>query len=190
MHKRFLKLYYFIEEFKKSIIDNQSTNTAIIYRNYKKNYKITEIISIRNYCRKKNIKFYLSNNIKLSISLNLDGAYLPSFNESLVHLNYNFKKNFVLIGSAHNLREIRIKERQKVKEIFLSSIFKDNGNFLGLNKFNLLSKYSKKGVIALGGISNKNIRYINLTNAVGVAGISYFKKKAPLRGPFYKYLKY
>ena len=27
--------------------------------------------------------------------------------------NHNFKKNFVLIGSAHNLREIRIKERQK-----------------------------------------------------------------------------
>ena len=115
---------------------------------------------------------------------------MPSFNQSFSHLNYNFKKNFVLIGSAHNLREIRIKERQKVKEIFLSSIFKDNGNYLGLNKFNLLSKYSKKGVIALGGISNKNIRYINLTNAVGVAGISYFKKKAPLRGPFYKYLKY
>ena len=179
MHKKFLKLYYFIEEFKKSIIDKQSKNTAIIYRNYKKNYKISEIISIRDLCRKKNIKFYLSNNVKLSINLNLDGAYLPSFNKSFSHLNYNFKKNFILIGSAHNLKEIRIKERQKVKEIFLSSLFKDNGNFLGLNKFNLLSKYSKKSVIALGGISNKNIRYINLTNAVGVAGISYFKKKGP-----------
>ena len=175
MHKRFFKLYYFIEEFKKSIIDKQSKNTAIIYRNYKKNYKISEIISIRDYCRKKNVKFYLSNNVKLSINLNLDGAYLPSFNESLVHLNYSLKKNFVLIGSAHNLREIRMKERQKVKEIFLSSLFKDNGNFLGLNKFNLLSNYSKKGVIALGGISKKNVNLINLTKSIGFAGISYFK---------------
>ena len=74
MHKRFCKLYYFIEEFKKSIIDKQSKNTAIIYRNYKKNYKINQIISIRDYCRKKNIKFYLSNNVKLSINLDLDGA--------------------------------------------------------------------------------------------------------------------
>ena len=175
MHKRFFKLYYFIEEFKKSIIDKQSENTAIIYRNYKKNYKISEIISIRDYCRKKNIKFFLSNNIKLSINLNLDGAYLPSFNESLVHLNYSFKKNFILLGSAHNLKEIRIKERQKVKEIFLSSLFKDNGNFLGLNKFNLLSNYTKKCVIALGGISKENINLINLTKSVGFAGISYFK---------------
>ncbi len=175
MHKRFFKLYYFIEEFKKSIIDKQSKNTAIIYRNYKKNYAISEIISIRDYCRKKNIKFYLSNNIKLSINLNLDGAYLPSFNDSYVHLSYSFKKNFILIGSAHNLKEIKIKERQKVKEIFLSSLFKENGNFLGLNKFNLLSNYSKKGIIALGGISKENIKFINLTKSIGFAGISYFK---------------
>ena len=175
MHKRFFKLYYFIEEFKKSIIDKQSKNTAIIYRNYKKNYEINQIISIRDYCRKKNIKFYLSNNVKLSINLDLDGAYLPSFNQTFSHLNYNFKKNFVLIGSAHNLREIRIKERQKVKEIFLSSLFKNNGNFLGLNKFNLLSNYSKKDVIALGGISKDNIKLINLTKSIGFAGISYFK---------------
>ena len=84
MHKKFLKLYYFIEEFKKSIIDKQTINTSIIYRNYKKKYRVNEIISIRDYCRKKNIKFYLSNNIKLSINLNLDGAYLPSFNKSLI----------------------------------------------------------------------------------------------------------
>ncbi len=111
----------------------------------------------------------------MSINLDLDGAYLPSFNQTFSHLNYNFKKNFVLIGSAHNLREIRIKERQKVKEIFLSSLFKNNGNFLGLNKFNLLSNYSKKDVIALGGISKDNIKLINLTKSIGFAGISYFK---------------
>ena len=175
MHKRFFKLYYFIEEFKKSIIDKQSPNTSIIYRNYKKNYKINEIISIRDYCREKNIKFYLANNIKLSINLNLDGAYLPSFNESFSHLNYNFKKNFILIGSAHNLREIRIKEKQKVKEIFLSSLFKRNRNFLGLNKFKLLSNYSRKDVIALGGISKENIKVISLTKSIGFAGISYFR---------------
>ena len=105
----------------------------------------------------------------------MNGTYLPSFNESFSHLNYNFKKNFILIGSAHNLREIRIKERQKVKEIFLSSLFKDNGNFLGLNKFNLLSNYSGKDVIALGGVSKENIKLINLTKSIGFAGISYFR---------------
>ena len=46
-----------------------------------------------------------------------------------LHLSYKFKKKFILIGSAHNLKEIRIKEKQKVNEIFLSSLFKKNNNF-------------------------------------------------------------
>ena len=181
MHKKFLKLYYFIEEFKKSIIDKQSKNTAIIYRNYKKNYKISEIVYIRDYCRKKNIKFFLSNNIKLSINLNLDGAYLPSFNESYSHLNYSFKKNFILVGSAHNLKEIRIKEKQGVSEIFLSSIFKKNRNYLGINKFKIISNFTKNQIVALGGISSEKLKLIELTRSVGFAGISYFqaKKKGP-----------
>ena len=175
MHKNFLKQYYFIDKFEKSNIDKQNKNTRIIYRNYKKNYEISEIILLRDYCRVKGIKVFLSNNIKLSINLNLDGAYLPSFNRSYVHLNYKFRKNFLLIGSAHTLKDIKNKEKQKVDEIFISSLFKDNKNYLGLYKFNLLSNYSKKKIIALGGVAERNIRLINMTTAIGFAGISYFK---------------
>ena len=180
MHYKFIKKYYFIEKFQKSNIDKQDLNTTIIYRNYKKNYKIDEILFLKNYCRKKKLKFLLSNNVKLSIKLNLDGAYLPSFNKNFSHLSYTYKKDFILLGSAHNLKEIRIKEKQNVNKIFVSSIFKKNGNFLGINKFNLLSKLSYKKIIALGGISKDNIRLINLTKSVGVAGISIFKQK---KGP-------
>ena len=180
MHKNFLKKYYFIDKFNKNNIDKQDVNTAIIYRNYKKNYKIEEIILLRDYCRKKRLKFILSNNIKLSIQLKLDGAYLPSFNKYFSHLSYQLKKNFILIGSAHSIKEIRNKEKQNVKEIFLSSIFKNNKNYLGIYKFNLLSNYSKKKIIALGGISKNNIRLVSLSNSVGFAGISYFKQK---KGP-------
>ncbi len=175
MHNNFFKKYYFIDKFEKSKIDKLDTKTTIIYRNYKKNYEIGEIIFIKNYCKKKNIKFLISNNIKLSIQLNLDGAYLPSFNKDFDHLGYHFKKDFCLIGSAHNLKEIRVKEKQKVDKIFLSSIFKKNGNYLGINRFNLISKLTNKDVIALGGVSTKNKKLINLTRSAGFAGISFFK---------------
>ena len=99
-------------------MDKQSKNTTIIYRNYNKNYDLKEILNLKNYCRKKNFKFFISNNLKLSIKLNLDGAYIPSFNSSFKHLSYKFKKNFVLLGSAHNLKEIRLKEIQKIDLIF------------------------------------------------------------------------
>tara|TARA_B100001758_G_scaffold132568_1_gene114079 strand:+ start:385 stop:912 length:528 start_codon:yes stop_codon:yes gene_type:complete len=175
MHYKFIKKYYFIEKFKKSNIDKQDLNTTIIYRNYKKNYRIDEILFLKNYCKKKKLKFLLSNNVKLSIKLNLDGAYIPSFNKNFSHLGYTYKKSFILLGSAHNLKEMRIKEKQNVNKIFVSSIFKKNNNFLGINKFNLLSELSHKEIIALGGISKENIGLINLTKSAGVAGISFFK---------------
>ena len=54
-----------------------------------------------------------------------------------------YKKQFLMLGSAHNNKEIKLKERQLVKIIFLSSVFKKNKNYLGINKFKLLSKINK-----------------------------------------------
>ena len=147
MHKNLPKQYYFIEKFDKKILKNQSIKTAIIYRNYSKKINITEILKIKKFCNKKKLKLFLSNNFKLALKLNLNGVYLPSFNKSLNHLNFNIKKNFIVLGSAHNLKEIRIKESQKVDAIFLSSIFKKNSNYLGLLKFLNLSSLSKKKLL-------------------------------------------
>ena len=107
--------------------------------------------------------------------LNLDGAYIPSFNKDKKHLSYSVRKNFIILGSAHNNHEMKTKELQGVNAIFLSSLFKKNTNYLGMNKFKLLSLLTKKPLIALGGISNNNLKKLNLTNCVGFAGISYFE---------------
>jgi len=119
--------------------------------------------------------------VKLSLKLNLDGAYIPSFNNEYSHLSYVTKRNFILLGSAHNLKEIRVKEKQKVNRIFISSVFKNNKNYLGLNRFRLISNLSKIQIIALGGISKSNLNLLNLTKSTGIGGISYFetKKKGP-----------
>jgi len=171
-----IKKYYFINKFDTNNIDKQDKQTAIIYRNYlTKTPDQALILKIKKYCKKKSIKFYLSNNIKLAIKLDLDGAYIPSFNKSLKHLAYSYKKNFRVIGSAHNLREIRTKEIQNVKKIFLSSLFKKNKNFLGMNKFILLSKLTKKKIVALGGVSKENINKLSLLKNSEFAGISYFE---------------
>ena len=168
--------YYFINKFDTNYIDKQDKQTIIIYRNYStKTLSEDLILTIKKYCNKKKIKFYLSNNIKLAIKLNLDGAYIPSFNKNFKHLSYSLKKNFKIIGSAHCLKEIRIKEKQKVEAIFLSSLFKKNKNYLGINKFKKIAGLTRKNVIALGGISIKNQSKLNLLNQSDFAGISYFE---------------
>ena len=175
MHNNLPKQYYFIEKFDKKILKNLSTETAIIYRNYSKNINKIEILKLREFCNKKKLRLFISNNFKLALNLNLDGAYIPSFNKSFYHLSFSLKKDFIIIGSAHNLREIRIKELQKVDAIFLSSIFKKNKNYLGLFKFLNLRSLSKKNIIALGGISKKNKKILHMINLWGFSGISYFK---------------
>src|SRR6056300_657923 len=176
MHINKIRKYYFINKFDTNNIDKQDKQTAIIYRNYStKKINQTLILKIKKYCKKKSIDFYLSNNIKLAIKLGLDGAYIPAFNNSLKHLAYSYKKNFKLIGSAHNLKEIKIKENQNVNKIFLSSLFKKNKNFLGINKFKLLSKLTQKDIVALGGISKENKKKLSLLGKSDFAGISYFE---------------
>tara|TARA_B100000900_G_scaffold123427_1_gene104096 strand:- start:303 stop:833 length:531 start_codon:yes stop_codon:yes gene_type:complete len=176
MHINKMNKYYFISTFDTNIIDKQDKQTTIIYRNY--NTKIINeklILKIKKYCKIKRIKFYLSNNIKLAIKLDLDGAYIPAFNKSFNHLAYSYKRKFTIIGSAHNLKEIRTKETQRVEGVFISSLFKKNKNFLGINKFKNLAKLTKKNVVALGGISRRNVKKINFLNQSEFAGISYFE---------------
>ena len=172
--------YYFIKKFDQSHIDKQDKQTIIIFRNYDKKIDEKLILTIKNYCKKKENKFLISNNIKLAIKLNLDGVYIPSFNKDKKHLSYSLKKNFMILGSAHNISEIRLKELQRVNAIFLSSIFKKNKNYLGINKFKSLSLLSNKPFIALGGISVNNLKKLALTNCHGFAGISFFEQK---KGP-------
>ena len=188
MHINNFRKYYFINKFDTKNIDKQTVNTGIIYRNYEAKDSLSTVIKLKNYCKKKGYKFFLSNNVKLAINLNLDGAYIPAFNKSTNHLSYSKSKNFLLIGSAHNNKEIKIKERQGVSILFLSSVFKKNKNYLGLNKFKLLTNLTNKKVIALGGITSENLKKLNLINCKGFAGISYFQKKTAPQGGRLNYL--
>ena len=180
MHNKTLNRYYFIKKFDQSHIDKQDKKVIIIFRNYDQSVDKKLILTIKNYCKKRGNKFLISNNVKLAIELNLDGVYIPSFNKDKKHLSYSVRKSFIILGSAHNINEMRTKELQGVNVIFLSSIFKKNKNYLGINKFKSLSLLSNKPFVALGGISKDNLKKLALINCYGFAGISFFEQK---KGP-------
>ena len=172
----FKKRYYLIIENTKDVdlrYIKKRSKFIIIYRNFNKIENINHLKKFRKICKAKNIKFYVANNIKLAISLKSNGIYLSANNKSLSYLKFKSKK-FNILGSAHNIKEIRFKEKQKVDLIFISSIFKKNKNYLGFHRFINLEKLTKTNIIALGGINRKNLKILSLTNCVGFAGISYF----------------
>ena len=174
MHNKILNKYYFIKKFDQSHIDKQDNKTIIIFRNYNQQINEKLVLTIKNYCKKKGNKFLISNNIKLAIKLNLDGAYIPSFNKDKKHLSYSFKKNFILLGSAHNIFEIKIKENQNISKIFLSPLFKTakKKENLGIYKFMKLARETKKTVVCLGGVSKRNIKKIQMMGFDNIGSIT------------------
>ena len=177
MHTRLPRVYYFINKFDKNNINKLNKNIALIYRNYNKNLDKNLIIKIQKYCKLQKRKLFVANNIKLAFNLGLDGAYLPSFNNDLKHLNFPKKKNFLIMGSAHNYKQIKEKELQKVDLIFIASLFNKKKSYLGVNKFMILTKLTKKKIIALGGVNTKNLKQLRLLNIYGYSGITFFSSK-------------
>ena len=176
MHIHKLKKYYFINEFNQNHLINLNKNISFIWRNKDKETSINTLIKLRDFCKKNQRSFYISNNVKLAERINANGVYISSTNRNLILRNKKFKKRFKILGSAHNLYEIKIKELQNIEEIFLSPLFKKKTNQqLNIYRYLKLRKITKMKDIALGGISKKNIKKLNMIKPFGFAGISYFE---------------
>ena len=183
------KIFFYINELndiqKENL--NQLKNINIIYRNYQKTDYLGNAFKLQDYCKKRKFRLYISNDEKLAIKLRSYGLYIPNFNNKKKYL----KSSLHLIGSAHNEIELRKKISQGCKEIFISPIFNtysdSNKIGKGLNFYqNLMLKYSKIHIHALGGINEKNIKKIILLKGRGFSSISMIDKK--MKKDFISYL--
>ena len=180
MHKKLPKIFIFIDKYNSEIFKNKNINIGIVYRNYKDENRENQLIKITEACKKNRYQLFVSNDIKLAYNFKADGIYIPSFNKSKKFLNLE-KRNIKIIGSAHSQKEIHKKITQNCKAIFLSPLFfiKKSKTYLDLHKFNYLSRSNATNILALGGITEHNIRKLRLLHIKGFGGISIFKKNRP-----------
>lgn len=160
-------------------------NLSIVYKIDNNNLNIDEFIKIKFFCKKKGIKIYFPDNLKMAIKLGANGLFISSSNNKIYQ---PYKKSFKFIGSAHSQKEFYFKSRQECDYIFLSPIFKTdkypNNKILGLIKFNLMTLEWKKKLIALGGINERNLRKIFLTKSCGLGFVS-LMKSLKIKKPVY-----
>ena len=177
------KYYIYIDNLSSINLKNikQGWKFCLIYRNYRDKIDVEKLKIFAKKCKKKNIKFFVSNNLFLALKIRADGVYLPSFNKNYIRINSSSLKNFQIIGSAHNLREISLKTKQGCNEIVLSRLFKTNyenkKSYYDVNKFNLLVKNFGISFVALGGIRSNNLMKLQMIRCSGIALFSEAKKK-------------
>ena len=186
MHRYLPNLFIFLDQYNNQIFENNNINIGVVYRNYNDTKREAELIKIAKACKKKRYKLFVSNDIKLALKVRADGIYIPSFNKTKRFFNLE-KKNLIILGSAHNQKEIWEKISQKCQAIFLSPIFyvEKSINFLNVYKFNSLSRSNKVNILALGGITEHNVHKLRLLHAKGFGGIGIFKKKPALKRPVF-----
>ena len=174
-------VYYFIDKFDRDEILKLDKKINIIFRNYKIKNIDSEIKKIKNLCKSTNRKIFVAGNLKIALKYRLNGLYIPAFHIKQNYANLNLTKDFKIIGSAHNIKEVKIKEKQGCTNIFISPIFHNpkNNFFLGIIKYNLINLFTNVKTIALGGINQNNIKLLKSTKVEGYASITWIKKNRP-----------
>ena len=174
-------VYYFIDKFNRDEILKLDKKINIIFRNYKIKNIDSEIKKIKNLCKSTNRKIFVAGNLKIALKYRLNGLYIPAFHIKQNYANLNLTKDFKIIGSAHNIKEVKIKEKQGCTNIFISPLFHNpkNNFFLGIIKFNLINLFTNVKTIALGGINQNNIKLLRSTKVEGYASLTWIKKNRP-----------
>jgi thiamine-phosphate pyrophosphorylase len=135
------------------------------------NFNTVEAI---NYCKKNQLPFYITDNVKLALQTKANGIFLSAKNKKIIPKIQ--KLNFEIIGSAHNQIEYYFKKKQGCTLLMLSPIFFNKkyseNKILGPIKFNLISNSWNNNLCALGGISSKTLNKIKLTRVTSIAFIS------------------
>ncbi len=158
----------------------KKTGAILILRKPEK-INLQDLIKFKSRCKTRKIKLYIANNLRFLFLLGTNNFYISAYNKKkYLHLN-RINKNINIIGSAHNISEIKEKIEQGCDKIFLSRLFQTKYLYkkghLGKVKFNLLTRKVSASFVALGGIKKENFNQIKNLNINGIA-IQSDKKKA------------
>jgi thiamine-phosphate pyrophosphorylase len=178
MNKIFYKHYVFLEEINNLIEDNLvkfSSINIIIDINENTSKNLENQLSIIKFAKKNRIPFLIKNDFQKSTKYKANGVFIGSDNKKITK-PILLKKNFYIVGGAHNQLEYNQKLNQKCQLLMLSPLFFNEkyskNRILNILKFNSKSIHWKINLCALGGINAKTLTKVTLTKCVAIA----FKK--------------
>ena len=171
MNKTFYKHYVFLAEINELIEVNllklKNINIIINIDQYDEKNLKNQFLIIK-FAKKNKIPFLIKNNFQKCIKYGASGIFIESSNK-ITTKPILLRKDFKIVGSAHNQLEYNNKKNQSCEIIMLSPLFYNEkystNKILNIYRFNLISLNWTAKLCALGGINNKTLRKINLTKA-------------------------
>ena len=192
MKKIFYKHYVFLGKINDLIKENlvKFNNINIIIDIDKKDKKgLENELSIIKFAKKNNIPFLFKNDFQKCIKFNAFGIFIEG-NYKKITKPMLLKKNFHIVGGAHDQLEYAQKLRQKCHLLMLSPLFFNEkyskNKILNISKFNQKALNWKIKLCALGGINSRTLKKIKLTKCMAI-GFKKFIFDTQIKKPAYAF---
>ena len=178
MNKIFYKHYVFLYDINNLIKGNLvkfSNINIIIDINDNTSKNLENQLTIIKFAKKNRIPFLIKNDFQKCVKYKANGIFISSDNKKITK-PILLKKNFHIVGGAHNQLEYTQKSKQKCDLLMMSPLFFNEkyskNRILNITKFNSKTIHWDIDLCALGGINSKTLKKIRLTKCVAVG----FKK--------------
>jgi thiamine-phosphate pyrophosphorylase len=190
MKKIFFKHYVFLEEInnliKENLVKFNNINIIIDIDTKEKN-GLENQFSIIKFAKKNKIPFLFKNDFQKCIKYKASGIFIDA-NYKRITKPMLLKKNFHIIGGAHDQLEYAQKLKQKCHLLMLSPLFFNEK--YSKNKILNISRFNQKAInwniklCALGGINSKTLKQIKLTKCMAI-GFKKFIFDTKIKKPAY-----
>lgn len=192
MKKIFYKHYVFLGKINDLIKENlvKFNNINIIIDIDKKDKRgLENELSIIKFAKKNNIPFLFKNDFQKCVKFNAFGIFIEG-NYKKITKPMLLKKNFHIVGGAHDQLEYAQKLRQKCHLLMLSPLFFNEkyskNKILNISKFNQKTLNWKIKLCALGGINSRTLKKIKLTKCMAI-GFKKFIFDTQIKKPAYAF---
>lgn len=132
--------------------------------------------SITGLCHSREAKLFVNDRLEVALTAGADGCHLGQSDYPLSKARKVAPRPFLLGLSVHNPEQARIAEEEGADYIGVGAVFptgsKDDTSVIGLDGLREIAKSTTLPIVAIGGISVKNVRSVMEAGASGIAVIS------------------
>lgn len=132
--------------------------------------------SITGLCHSRGAKLFVNDRLEVALTAGADGCHLGQSDYPLSKARKVAPRPFLLGLSVHNPEQARIAEEEGADYIGVGAVFptgsKDDTSVIGLDGLMEIAKSTTLPIVAIGGISVKNVRSVMEAGASGIAVIS------------------